>query len=260
MRSRISSSREACGSCSPAAARQSFGRRGEPVGWARAYAASPRSITRRIPSRFLSAAASSCEEQIVFERVASDAGVPARTVREYFQIQEDALVGVLLRPFSPPSARCKPVSHAKLYFFDVGVANVLAGRTRIEDRSAAFVKALEHLIFCVLRAWLAHRRDPRRLRFWRSTDGFEVDFVVGAEVAVEVKGSARIVQRDLIGMKRLAEETTLKKRIVVCSEDAPRIVDGVQILPVRGAVARMERVLRAPPPCAAPPPCPSSPT
>ena len=184
-------------------------------------------------SRFLSAAASSCGEQIVFERVASDAGVPARTVREYFQILEDTLVGVLLQPFSPPSARRKPVSHAKLYFFDVGVANVLAGRTRIEDRSAAFGRALEHLIFCELRAWLAYRRDPRSLRFWRSTDGSEVDFVVGDEIAIEVKGSSRIVRRDLIGMKRLAEETTLKKRIVVCSEEAPRIVDGVQILPVR---------------------------
>ncbi|MCX7039179.1 MAG: AAA family ATPase [Spirochaetes bacterium] len=184
-------------------------------------------------SRFLSAAASSCGEQIVFERVASDTGVPARTVREYFQILEDTLVGVLLQPFSPPSARRKPVSHAKLYFFDVGVANVLAGRTRIEDRSAAFGRALEHLIFCELRAWLAYRRDPRALRFWRSTDGSEVDFVVGDEVAIEVKGGSRIVQRDLIGMKRLAEETTLKKRIVVCSEEAPRIVDGVQILPVR---------------------------
>ncbi len=168
-----------------------------------------------------------------FSAAASDAGVPARTVREYFQILEDTLVGILLQPFSPPSARRKPVSHAKLYFFDVGVANVLAGRTRIEDTSAAFGRALEHLIFCELRAWLAYRRDPRRLRFWRSTDGSEVDFVVGDEVAIEVKASARIAQRDLIGMKRLAEEATLAKRIVVCTEHAPRILDGVRILPVR---------------------------
>jgi hypothetical protein len=33
-------------------------------------------------------------------------------------------------------------------------------------------------------------------------------------------------------MKRLAEEATLAKRIVVCSEHAPRILDGVRILPV----------------------------
>lgn len=180
----------------------------------------------------MSAAASSCGEQIVFERVASEAGVPARTVREYFQILEDTLVGVLLQPYSPPAARRKPVSHAKLYFFDVGVANVLAGRTRIENRSAAFGKALEHIIFCELRAWLAYRRDPRSLRFWRSVDGSEVDFVIGNDVAIEVKGGTRISRRDLTGLKRIAEETTLQKRIVVCSEDAPRIVDGVHVLPV----------------------------
>ena len=58
------------------------------------------------------------------ERLASDAAVPARTVREYFQGLEDTLLATLLRPFRPGGARRKPVSHAMLHFFDVGVANV----------------------------------------------------------------------------------------------------------------------------------------
>ena len=98
-----------------------------------------------------------CGQQVVFERLASDAAVPARTVREYFQVLEDTLLGELVQPFTPQRASRKPVSHAKFYLFDVGVANVLAGITRIEAGSAAFGRALEHLIFCELRSRPSHR-------------------------------------------------------------------------------------------------------
>ena len=184
-------------------------------------------------SRFLSAAALSCGEQIVFERLAADAAVPPRTVREYFQVLQDTLIGSLLKPFRPERPRRKPVSHAKLYLFDVGVANVLSGKTRIEAGSAAFGRALEQLIFCELRAWLDYHRVPEALTFWRTTDGSEVDFVIGDFVAIEVKGTGAVTARDLTGLRRIAEEAPWRRRIVVCSESAARVIDDVEILPVR---------------------------
>ena len=183
-------------------------------------------------SRFLTAAAASRGQPIVFERLAADAAVPARTVREYFQVLEDTLLATLLRPFSPRRAGRKPVSHAKLYFFDAGVANALAGVTRVEPGSTAFGPALEQLVFCELRAWLAYARDPRPLTFWRTADGSEVDFVVGDTAAIEVQAAGTVTRRDLRGLRRLAEETPLRQRIVVCRESAGRLVDGVRILPI----------------------------
>ena len=183
-------------------------------------------------SRFLTAAAVSRGQPIVFERLAADAAVPARTVREYFQVLEDTLLATLLRPFSPRAARRKPVSHVKLYFFDAGVANALAGVTRIDPSGAAFGPALEQLVFCELRAWLAYARDPRPLTFWRTADGSEVDFVVGDAAAIEVKATGTVTRRDLRGLRRLAEETPLRRRIVVCREPVARLVDGIRILPI----------------------------
>ena len=110
------------------------------------------------------------------------------------------------------------MSHAKFYLFDVGVANVLAGITRIEAGSAPF---------------------GRPLTFWRTADGSEVDFVVGDSVAIEVKASGSVVPRDLTGLRRLAEEAPLRRRIVVCGESAPRIVDGIELLPVREFLAAL---------------------
>ena len=183
-------------------------------------------------SRFLTAAGASYAQPIVFERLASDAAVPARTVREYFQVIEDTLLGTLLSPFSPRKARRKPVSRAKLFFFDVGVANALASLGRILPGSPTLGPALEQLVFCELSAWLAYARDLRPLSYWRTEDGSEVDFVVGDEVAIEVKATGSVTSRDLTGLRRLAAETPLTRQIMVCREPAVRIVDGIQILPV----------------------------
>ena len=183
-------------------------------------------------SRFLAAAALTCGEEVVFERVAADAAVPPRTVREYFQVLEDTLLGCLLQPYRPRRPRRKPASHAKLYLFDVGVANVLSETTRIEVGSPAFGRALEQLVFCELRACLAYSRSPDALTFWRTTDGSEVDFVIGDAVAIEVKGTGTVTRRDLTGLRRISDETALRRRIVVCTESAARIVDGIEILPV----------------------------
>ena len=191
-------------------------------------------MVRRVErfSRFLTAAALTCGEEVVFERVAADAAVPPRTVREYFQVLEDTLLGTLVQPYRPRRPRRKPASHAKLYLFDVGVANVLSDTTRIEAGSPAFGRALEQLVFCELRACLAYNRSPDALTFWRTTDGSEVDFVIGDAVAIEVKGTGAVTRRDLTGLQRIADETALRRRIVVCTESAARIVDGIEILPV----------------------------
>jgi predicted AAA+ superfamily ATPase len=95
----------------------------------------------------------------------------------------------------------------------------------------SFGRALEHLIDCELRAWQEYRHDDRRLTFWRARDGSEVDFVIGDEIAIEVKGSPSVTDRDLVGLRRLAEETSLRKSIVVSLETAPRRVGAVDILP-----------------------------
>ena len=76
-------------------------------------------------SRFLSTAGLTNGEQVNFTAVGSDTGVPPRTVREYYQVLEDTLVGYLLPTFQHTNKR-KPVTTPKFYFFDVGIANVLA--------------------------------------------------------------------------------------------------------------------------------------
>lgn len=190
-------------------------------------------------SRFLAAAGASYAQPIVFERLGSDAAVPARTVREYFQVIEDTLLGTLLRPFAPHKAHRKPVSRAKLFFFDVGIANALASMGEILPGSPMFGPALEQLVFGELSAWLAYTRDQRKLAYWRTEDGSEVDFVIGDEVAIEVKATSSVTRRDLTGLQRLAAETTLKRQFLVCRESVPRLIGPIQILPIKDFLERL---------------------
>jgi len=182
-------------------------------------------------SRFLKVAALSAGEQVNFERIASDAAVPARTVREFYQVLQDTLVGELLPVFSPSNPKRKPASHAKFYFFDVGVANALIGITELVPGTELYGRAFEQLVFCELRAYLHYHDDDRVLSYWRTRRGNEVDFVVGDEAAIEVKATSRVSDGNLQGLSLLAEERPLKRQILVCTEGAPRRVGEIDILP-----------------------------
>jgi len=189
-------------------------------------------LTRSIEnfSRFLDVAGLTSGEQVNFSSVADDAGFPPRTVREHYQILEDTLVGYQLHAYQGTSKR-KPVATSKFYFFDVGVTNVLKRQVSIDEGSEAYGRALEHLLFTELRACLDYQRIDQELTYWRSRSQFEVDFVVGHAVGIEVKSKARVSLRDYKGLLALGEEVQLKRKIVVCGEKNRRRTDeGIEVM------------------------------
>lgn len=191
-------------------------------------------LTRSIGNfgRFLDVAGLTNGEQINFTSVGSDAGVPPSTVREHYQILEDTLVGYQL-PAYQKTVKRKPVATAKFYFFDVGVSNLLKRVGDIEERSEAYGRALEHLVFLELRSFLDYRRLDDELTYWRSRSQLEVDFVIGSRIAIEVKAKSNVSPRDYRGLSALAEEIPLERKIVVCNEGRRRRDDaGVEMLAV----------------------------
>jgi uncharacterized protein len=183
-------------------------------------------------SRFLTTAGLTNGEQVNFTAVGSDTGVPPRTIREYYQVLEDTLIGYVVPTFQQTSKR-KPVTTPKFYFFDVGVANTLAKRGAIEAGSELFGRALEHLVFLELRAYLDYHRLDFPLTYWRCQSKLEVDFVVGDDIAIEVKGKSLVSARDLKGLRALSEEVTLQRKLLVCTEREPRrLDDGTEVLPI----------------------------
>lgn len=190
---------------------------------------------RNIPAfaEFLRVAAITSSEQLNATNVAREAGVSAKVVRGYFEILEDTLLGSRVRPWTRSRTRRMALTE-KFYLFDVGVANYLA-RRRPQAGSAEFGKSFEHYIWMELESYRRYRDPELEIRFWRTASGIEVDFVLGdLEAAIEVKGTGRVHDGDLRGLRALADEARPKRRVVVCLERTPRrLDDGIEILPWR---------------------------
>jgi predicted AAA+ superfamily ATPase len=190
-------------------------------------------LTRNIPafSRFLEVAALCNGQMLNYSAIASDAQVPVSTVREYFRILEDTLIARRLPAWRSTKKR-KPTSTAKFYFFDVGVARHLQRRGKLRLRSPEFGEAFEAYLHHELQTFVDYQGEAQELCYWRSKSGFEVDFILGDRVAVEAKAKAPVGQRDLRGIRALAEEGLLQRYIVVSLESQPRTTeDGIEILP-----------------------------
>ena len=189
-------------------------------------------------ARFLDVMALQNGEELNYEGIAGDCGVPARTLHNYVQILEETLVGFPVHSFRATKKR-KAIARSKFFLFDVGVVNAMAQRGVIAPRGELFVKCFEHFLFMELRAYLGYRRSAAALQYWRSTAGFEVDCVVGDLLALEFKSSDMVTERHLRGLKALREEGLVRDYAVISLDPEPRCVDGINIYPWRKFLADM---------------------
>lgn len=189
-------------------------------------------VTRNVPafSRFLSVAAAFNGQIINFTRIANDSQVPRTTVMEYFEILKDTLIGFEV-PAWRQSVKRKPFATSKFYLFDPGVVRRLQGRGEIRPGTAEFGLAVETLACHELRSFCEYR-GIQGLTYWRSTSGFEVDFILGDSVAIEIKTTGRLASSDLKGLRALREEGRLRSYICIVLEDQRRVVDGIDVLPL----------------------------
>jgi predicted AAA+ superfamily ATPase len=197
-------------------------------------------LVRRLDtfSAFLELCALRCCEEVNFEAFGSDLGISGKSVRNFFEVLEDTLIGFLLKPYKR-SKRRKATSRSKFYLFDLGVTNSLAGRREVAAGTEEFGRAFEHFIALELRAYLSYRRLDSELTFWRTEGGYEVDLLVGSDVAIEVKGSDLVNERHLSGLRALREEGIFKTFCVVSRDRAVRVVDGITIYPWREFLHRL---------------------
>lgn len=179
-------------------------------------------LIRKLPpfSRFLQTAALMNGQLINYAQVSSDTEVPAATIREYFSVLEDTLIGFQLEPWTASKKR-KAIQTAKFYFFDTGVTHTLAGTKHLERNSNLYGMSFEQFLAMELKAYLSYNRRRKNLSFWRTTHGAEVDFLIDEETAVEVKATARRSQRDGAGLKALDEEKRFQKLFLVTQDKTP---------------------------------------
>jgi predicted AAA+ superfamily ATPase len=199
-------------------------------------------LLRQLPvfARFLEVAALGDTECLCYTTVARDCGVSAPTVKAYYQILEDTLLGAPLPPYRLRPKR-RVIEAPKWYFFDAAIAGFLSKRGRVTPGSELFGKAFESFMHHELRAYAAYSGKHFGMAYWRTAGGVEVDFVLGAhEVALEVKATPHARADHARSLQSIAEEYTFKRRIMVTLDPVPRRMEnGVEVVPWREFCRRL---------------------
>lgn len=193
-------------------------------------------------SRFLAVASLAAGRRTNVSGIARDAGVARDTVRGYFEILVDTLLGRWL-PAYRPRAKVKEIALPRFYWFDSGVLHAAAGGFDQPLPADWQGVLLEHLVFNEMQAYLHYAGIKGSLGYWATPSGSKVDFVWwhgSRVVAIEVK-AARAYRREFRSGLAAFASSVKARSYVVYDGDTELRDEGTHVLPV----ARFLRLLHA---------------
>ncbi len=172
--------------------------------------------------RFMEVAAIMDGEILNYENVASDCEVSANTVKAYYKILVDTLLGFEVPAYRKVIKR-KLYKAPRFYYFDVGIANHLTKRYHLAPRTPEYGHAFEHLIMQEIAAYLGYTNSDEELTYWHTYENLEVDAVIGdARVAIEIKSKEHIDNDDKKGVTEFAKEHPDTRQIIVSRDRISR--------------------------------------
>ena len=184
---------------------------------------------------FLEIAARENGNCLNFSNIASDVGIDAKTVKSYFQILEDTLLGFLL-PAYHRSLRQRQKTHPKFYFFDIGVTRALSGTLAgsLHPESTEYGRVFEQ--FVILEIIRANDYLEKGYRFsYLASPSMEVDLVIerpGKETLfLEIKSRRDIMPKHVQTLENIIKNTPNSKGICVCQEPVKRVLNDMVICP-----------------------------
>ena len=193
------------------------------------------SIVRQLDGfqRFLEVAALTNGEMINYTNIASDCGVSVHTIRAYFDILEDTLIGYKIPAYTKVMKR-RLVQTPRFYFFDVGLAQHLLHRKSLTRGTVEYGHAFEHFVIQELIAYIGYNHKEEKLSFWRTQTGVEVDAVIGdAQVAIEIKSVEDVQNKHLKGLKSFGDDYPDCRKIIVSLDKITRKIDDIDAIYLR---------------------------
>lgn len=180
--------------------------------------------------RFMEVAAICDGEMLNYSNIASDCGVSAKTVKSYFQILYDTLIGYEIPAFREEIKR-KVVQAARFYYFDVGLANYLMGRHNLKRGTDDYGHAFEHYVIQEIIAYKGYNDKRDNISYWHTYDKKEVDIVIGdAKVAIEIKSTEHVETKHKKGLKAFREEYPECRLLLVSLDPITRKSGDIELI------------------------------
>ncbi len=182
---------------------------------------------------FLDVAAAQYAEQVNFSGIARDCQIALSTVREYYSILEDTLLGTFLYPYL--KSQRKRMSHRpKFYFFDNGVTRALLGTLKDKPNRNEQGRLYEQWIVQEIIRQNEYYQKDWKLSFWRTSHGAEVDLLIsrGTNIlyAIECKLSTYLSPSDLSGLRSFHESHPKVPCLIVAPVKQPHKLSFARVL------------------------------
>lgn len=175
--------------------------------------------------RFLDVAAHQYARDVNLSQLADQAMVSLQTVKGYYSILEDTLIGFFLYPWAT-SVRKELTKTPKFYFFDNGVTRALQGVVSVPATHQERGHLFEQWVVQELFRLNAYLEKGLHVHFWRTVGGAEVDIVLSRGkkllLAIACTATPYPKPRDLSGLKSFREEYP-KIPVYLCAPVSSRI-------------------------------------
>jgi predicted AAA+ superfamily ATPase len=192
--------------------------------------------------RFLEIAAQMNGEIINYANLSRDTGVDDKTIKNYFSILEDTLIGFFLEPFEK-SVRKRVAMKPKFYFIDLGIVKALNRTLSIPyaEFSSAYGKAFEHFIIVEIMRFSNYSKNDFRFFYLRTGSGAEIDLVVERpeqkKLFIEIKSSVNVRDDQISNLIKFANDHDAEA-VCFSRDKVARKVGNAIIYPWKDGISR----------------------
>ena len=186
--------------------------------------------------KFLSIAAQNNGEIINYANISKDCLCSEVTVKNYYQILEDTLIGFFLEPYHT-SIRKRQKLSPKFYLFDLGVTRSLSNSLNIPliPKTFEYGKAFEHFIICEVTRHISYLNNDFQVSYLRTKDNAEIDLIIERPAMptclIEIKSTTQVKESDLRHLVSLGKDFKNSESYCFSLDQTPRVINGVKILP-----------------------------
>jgi predicted AAA+ superfamily ATPase len=185
--------------------------------------------------KFLPICAQRSGEILNYTAIAKDVGVHDKTIKSYYQILEDTLLGFSLEPYHR-SLRKRQKKASKFFLFDTGVVRALQGTLRVGLTPGGFDygKAFEQWLIGEFHRLSSYQEDDAVFSYI-GTDSTEIDLIIertGCPTAlIEINSSSRTTLADAKHLLGYLEDFPGADCYVLSRDPIARIEKGINFLP-----------------------------
>lgn len=181
-------------------------------------------IRKLLPFRKFLEVAAQCNGKVInYSHIAKDVGVDDKTIKDYFFVVEDTLLGFFLEPYHN-SFRKRLVGKPKFYFFDPGVVRALSKRLSVPllPKTAAYGEVFEHYIILEFIRLASYFQPDYRFSYLLTTSGVEIDLIVERPgkplLLVEIKSRDQLTEDDVKSFIKITSEIENSEAIVLSQD------------------------------------------